>query len=252
MFESIESKTDALRRCGHERRDALQSLKNKLESEWTYHELAVSGTPLARMDVRRIMVEPKNEPNFRARVLREAYNFYRAIRYVDRFVPRDPRELGEGELLATHGVLLRGVNDKAAARYRVGEPVAMEPGHAVAADELEDAMHETWSWLQGSSHQHPIRQAAELQLRIMYAQPFAEMNGRTARLLSNLVLMQRGLPPALLVGDDRAEYTDAIAIAPRDGGKKLAMLMAAAVERTLDFCLEAIERAPAFAIARSS
>jgi Fic family protein len=251
VFESIETKTDALRRCGHERKEALSSLKLKLESEWTFHELALSGTPLARMDVRR-MVEARKEPNCRSRTLREAYNFYRAIRYVDRCVPHAPRELSEADVLAAHGLLARGLNEKAAGRYRMTDAYMLEPGQSVAPEEIDQAMAETFAWLHGSSHQHPIRQATELQLRFVYVQPFSEMNGRLGRLLSNLVLMQRGLPPALLTGDDRSEYLDAIALAPKDGGRKLAVLLGAAVERTLDFCLEAVERAPALSVVKIS
>ena len=247
MFESIETKTDALRRCGHERKEALSTLKLKLDSEWTFHELAISGTPLARMDVRR-MVEARKEPNCRSRALREAYNFYRAVRYVERFVPHDPRELEEADVLQAHALLVRAIDDKSAARYRTGDMTLPEPGHALPGDEVAQAMSETFFWLQGNSHQHPVRQATELQLRFIYTQPFAEMNGRMGRLLSNLVLMQRGLPPALLTGEDRAEYLEAVAIAPRDGGRKLALLLGAAVERTLDFCLETVERAPVLSL----
>ncbi len=249
MFDTIETKTDALRRCGHDRREAFAALKAKLDAEWTFHEMAVSGTPLARMDVRR-MVESKAEPNCRARVLREAYNHYRAIRFIDRFVPRDPRELGEAEILGSHALLLRGINDKAAARYREEDMRVAEPGKSAPPEEIEAAMAETYTWLSTASHQHPIRQATELQLRILFSQPFAEMNGRIARLISNLILMQRGLPPALLTGEDRPEYHAAVAIAPRDGGRQFAKMLAGAVERTLDFCLETVERAPVVAVAK--
>jgi Fic family protein len=250
LFDSIETKTDALRRCGQDRREALQSLKQKLDAEWTFHELAVAGTPLARMDVRR-MVEAKNEPNIRSRTLREAYNFYRAIRHCDRFVPHAPRELTETDICALHTLLVRGINDKIGARYRTEDIHVLDVGRPVAGDEVSDAVAETFVWLQGSSHQHPIRQATELHLRIVFTQPFAEMNGRLARLLANVVLMQRGLPPALLTADDRADYLDAIEVAPKDGGRKLAMLYGAAVERTLDFCLESVERAPVLALAKT-
>src|SRR4051812_30142159 len=116
MFETIDSKTDALRRCGRERKEALMSLKRSLDAEWTFQEMAVSGTPLARMDVRR-MIEIRNEPRAGARVLREAYNFCKAAQYVERFVPRAPRELGEPELLHAHGLLLRGIDDARGSRY---------------------------------------------------------------------------------------------------------------------------------------
>lgn len=250
MFDTIETKTDALRRCGSERREAFATLKQKLDAEWTFHEMAVSGTPLARMDVRR-MVEAKNEPNCRARVLRECYNFYRAIRFVERYVPRNPRELGEAELLGAHALLLRAVNDKAAARLRTAEMASFDLGKPVPADEIPAAVSEMFIWLHGSSHQHPIRQATELHLRILFTQPFAEMNSRLARLFSNLVLMQRGLPPCLLTGDDRAEYGGAVSAAPRDGGRRLAALFSTAVERSLDFCLETVERTPVLALSKN-
>lgn len=40
--------------------------------------------------------------------------------------------------------------------------------------------------------------------------PFSDGNGRTARLLMNLLLMQAGYPPAVIGPEQRAVYIDAL------------------------------------------
>jgi len=46
--------------------------------------------------------------------------------------------------------------------------------------------------------------------RLVEIHPFADGNGRTARLLMNLMLMQRGYPPVAVRLEDRKTYLDAL------------------------------------------
>ncbi|NCN23894.1 MAG: Fic family protein, partial [Candidatus Pacebacteria bacterium] len=45
---------------------------------------------------------------------------------------------------------------------------------------------------------HPAKIAADLHFRFVAIHPFIDGNGRTARLLMNLVLMQNGFPLAII------------------------------------------------------
>lgn len=60
-------------------------------------------------------------------------------------------------------------------------------------------------WLQ--SHEalqmHPIRYAALAHYKLVYIHPFVDGNGRTSRLLMNLILMQAGYPPVIIPKQDR-------------------------------------------------
>ena len=68
--------------------------------------------------------------------------------------------------------------------------------------------------------------------------------------MMNLILMQRGLPPALLLGEERPDYLECVRHASEDGGLSLARLVSGAVERSLDFCLELVERSTVVAFAK--
>lgn len=69
--------------------------------------------------------------------------------------------------------------------------------------------------------------------------PFPGGNGRTGRLLLNLLLLQSGYPPALLPGEWRLGYLEALAQADRGRYSPLLNLVARAVEAGLDLYLDA-------------
>ncbi|MFZ4735920.1 MAG: Fic family protein [Bradymonadia bacterium] len=56
----------------------------------------------------------------------------------------------------------------------------------------------------------PIAFAAEIHHKLMHIYPFRKQPGTTARLFTNLLLMSRGYPPAVIPGGLRAEYYAAL------------------------------------------
>lgn len=73
--------------------------------------------------------------------------------------------------------------------------------------------------------------------RFAWIHPFFDGNGRTARLLLNLILMKSGFPPAIILKNDRKKYYDALNQANNQDYSKLVLLILQAVERTLDIYL---------------
>jgi Fic family protein len=73
---------------------------------------------------------------------------------------------------------------------------------------IPDLMAELGAWLQG---QPPTPEVAiEAHYRVTAIHPFADGNGRTARLLMNLVLIRGGYPPVAVRPEDRARYLAAL------------------------------------------
>jgi Fic family protein len=69
--------------------------------------------------------------------------------------------------------------------------------------------------------------------------PFQDGNGRTGRLLMNLILMLDGYPPALLLQEWRLAYLETLAVADTGRYGSIANLIGRAVEQGLDLYLEA-------------
>lgn len=57
---------------------------------------------------------------------------------------------------------------------------------------------------------HPVLVAAHAYYGLVAIHPFADGNGRTARLLMNLLLIRAGFPPALLPVTERSAYYAAL------------------------------------------
>jgi len=75
---------------------------------------------------------------------------------------------------------------------------------------IEEEMNEFIEWLHSQTLEEPILLAALVHLKFVSIHPFIDGNGRTARLLMNLVLLQNGYPQAIIKVSNRAEYIQAV------------------------------------------
>jgi len=85
-----------------------------------------------------------------------------------------------------------------------------------------------------------IELAAIFHHKFVWIHPFFDGNGRTVRLVMNLLLMRRGFPPAIILKNDRKKYYEALNQANNGNYQKLILLMCQAVERTLNIYLNAL------------
>ena len=88
---------------------------------------------------------------------------------------------------------------------------------------------------------HPVQLAAEAHYQLVTIHPFVDGNGRTARLLMNLILLQHGYTPALIRIRDRHKYISSLEKAQLGGSNKdYYKVIFDAVNRSLDIYLNAI------------
>jgi fido (protein-threonine AMPylation protein) len=111
------------------------------------------------------------------------------------------------------GVRVRGV--------RVIEPVAITA-------ELSE-----WSASTRSAQSHPVIHSALHHAWLERIHPFTDGNGRVGRLVLNLMLIQNGYPPAVILAEQRNRYLQALRATDRGNPSPLAGLVARAVRGTL-------------------
>lgn len=100
-------------------------------------------------------------------------------------------------------------------------------------------------WLGSIQGGHPAKVAADVHLRFVDIHPFIDGNGRTARLLMNLVLLGHGYPMAIIKTEERQAYMKAIEEGILTGSlDNFYRVIAGAVERSLDAWIAAAQGKP--------
>lgn len=104
---------------------------------------------------------------------------------------------------------------------------------------VPDLMKKYFTWLSDKPVNEILR-ACEAHFRLVSIHPFADGNGRAARLVMNLLLLVAGYPPIIVRKEDRHEYLQSLKTAQLGGPlDKYYELMLAGLSRSLDIYLEA-------------
>ncbi len=105
-----------------------------------------------------------------------------------------------------------------------------------APTELDDLMKEFISSLaQYRKKKHPVEAAALAHKEFVFIHPFVDGNGRVARLLMNLILLQEGYEIALIPPMLRTQYIQALEKAHTDDEDFLLFIAKAAKETQQDY-----------------
>lgn len=79
--------------------------------------------------------------------------------------------------------------------------------------EVPIKMTELFDWLRQNENQNPIVVAAIAHHEFVKIHPFKDGNGRTARILLNLILLKKGFPICNIRREERPAYYDALSLA---------------------------------------
>jgi len=225
----------------------VSRLKEYFDVEWTHHSTAIEGNTLTLQET---LVVLKHGLTIGGKSLREhleVVDHKKAIDFVESLAAVR-RPLTEEDLKAIHRLVLAGVEDALAGQYR-GVQVRLAGSRYLPPppQEVPRRMKEFVAWLEYAEvpDLHPVFVAAKAHLELVTIHPFVDGNGRTARLLQNLLLMRRGFPPAVIRVEERAEYYRALEQAQMGAGEEeFIHQVARAVDRSLDVYLEAVGEAP--------
>jgi hypothetical protein len=141
--------------------------------------------------------------------LMEDMGLYRAYVIADEWAQTDQRPR-EYELRSLHALIMGA--DRSAGSYK-SAPNRIGGSEHTPVDPLDVplAMGDLADWFAKGSGD-PLLDAAVAHAWLTHIHPFDDGNGRMARLLANLALIQAQFPPLLLrAGSDRGQYLDALA-----------------------------------------
>jgi len=107
------------------------------------------------------------------------------------------------------------------------------PPSAVEVPEYLDDFLRWLNSLEDTRDLHAIELAAIAHYKFVYIHPFIDGNGRTGRLLMNLILMRSGFPPVIIKKSERLIYYSHLDQANDGDVRPLIRFIAKCTERTL-------------------
>jgi len=217
---------------------ALQNIKTSLTLEWTYNSNSIEGNSLTLQETRMVIEDGMTIKGKSLREHFEAVNHQDAIEFVEQLA-NVQQPLNASDVLQVHALVLQKIEKEFAGRYRnAGVRISganFVPPNALKVDALMD---ELLQWVNDSATPFDsVVKAAIFHHRFVWIHPFFDGNGRTVRLLFNLLLMREGFPPAIILKNDRKKYYDALNKANAGDYGKLLLLVVQALERSLDIYL---------------
>ena len=219
---------------------AVRRLHEQLTVEWIYNSNAIEGNTLTLRETQLILETGLTIGGKSLREHFEVINHRDAIEYVEALCSgQEPVTLFHVRQI--HQLVLTRIDDENAGQYR-SLPVYITGATHRPPDawQVPHRMSEWGDWLDDSALSlHTIERAALAHHRLVSIHPFIDGNGRTARLVMNLLLMREGYPPTIIMQTNRRQYYRILAQADEKNETPLVNFVGRAVERSLTLYLDA-------------
>jgi Fic family protein len=239
-FEKLKRKKEILDKKGLLSDALVRNLNDWFRVELAYTSNAIEGNTLTRQETALVIEKGLTVGGKTLVEHLEARNHAKAWNFVVGQIERKPNELTIKDILNIHKIILTGIDDENAGHYR-NIPVRISGSTVILPNPLKVPvlMEEFYLWLRQGDID-PVELAADAHYRLATIHPFIDGNGRTARLLMNMILLMNGYPPAIIRPRDRLVYLNSLEKAQLGGPKDdYFKIIFNAVDRSLDICLKA-------------
>jgi len=211
--------------------DIQQTLLNQLRDLWTHTSTAIEGNTLTLGDTKFILEEGLTVSGKPIKDHQEVIGHAKAIELTYSFLER---ELTDNDFFDLHKAIQTEVVSDINKPYGAWKT---EPNGTYALDEdgkqvfIEYALPEDVPALMReiidyinkvNSTSIPLKEAhlvyAKVHMGIAHTHPFWDGNGRIARLVANIPLLNSGLPPIVIANEERREYLEILSKYQRKSG----------------------------------
>jgi Fic family protein len=242
LLKSIEGKKNKL----DSYRPLSQSLVNKLNEqiylEWTYNSNAIEGNTLSIQETEMVLREGITIGNKSLREHFEVINHNDSIKYLEEVIKKKTPISAE-LIRSIHQIILKNIDDEQGGMFRKGQVRIVGSRHLPPNPlKIYDLIEELISWYFSNQKKLSIPELSALfHFKLVHIHPFIDGNGRTARLLMNLILMQKGFPPAVILNVDRKKYYRVFRKADTGETEDFENFIGRSIERSLIIYLNTVE-----------
>lgn len=198
----LKKKFDSLKKG----KESLLAMIEDLElAESVYNSNAIENSTLTLPDTEKILLDLEVSKDYSLREVFEAKNLARVHEYIKN--KKDNISLNQDTILFIHGLLIGGIDDSIAGRFRkygeyvrVGKHVAPAPEHIMRMIEVLINEYKT------NHEANILTKIAHFHLQFETIHPFCDGNGRIGRVLINLQLQEFGYPNIIIRNKEKQTY----------------------------------------------
>ena len=187
-------------------KESLLSMIDEVElPESVYNSNAIENSTLTLEETERILLEQILSRNVPIREVFEAKNLARVTEY-KRAKAKDS-ELTKDLILLLHQMLIGGINDDIAGRFRrQGEYVRVGTYIAPAPEQVERMIENILVEYSSDFGSYFLDKIAQFHLDFETIHPFCDGNGRIGRVVINFQLLQLGFPRLMVRNSEKELY----------------------------------------------
>jgi Fic family protein len=198
-----------------------KTILNKwLKSELSYTSNSIEGNTLTRKETILAIEENITSSSKPINDYLGAVNHAKAFEYVVETANNKEIQINKDIILNVHKIILNGIDNKNAGFYR-DVRVRILGSQTVLPNPLKvpELMLEFNNW-SIENNIAPILKSIEVHYKLVSIHPFVDGNGRTARLLMNLILIRNNYCPIIIRTIDRKKYLNNLEKYQNQNGKE--------------------------------
>ncbi|MDR3642564.1 MAG: Fic family protein [Candidatus Doudnabacteria bacterium] len=243
LKERIDAKLKQLQHLRPLPAAAVEKLRQQFAIEMTYNSNAIEGNRLTLKETFLVINEGLTIKGKPLKDHLEAKDHYEALNYLYESIEHNKKHtLSEVFIRSLQNLVVKDTDLEYAGKYRISNVSIGGSDHVPPdATEVPALMRVLLNWIRQNHNKiHPIELAALLHHKIVHIHPFYDGNGRAARLVMNVLLMQAGYPLVVILKNDRKKYYDALDKADKGKPQSFVQFVAQAVERSMNIYLKTL------------
>ncbi|GHV91251.1 cell division protein Fic [Spirochaetia bacterium] len=242
LLKSIEGKKRELDKCRPFPPEIVRKLNEQFIIEWTYNSNAIEGNTLSLRETELVINRGLTIGNKTLKEHFEAINHKEGIQYLYDFLKKK-KDPDEKVILEIHRLILKNIDNLEAGTYRKTNVMILGAVHLPPSSaKVPGLMGEFMEWYYQNKGKIPAAElAAWAHYKLVHIHPFIDGNGRTARLIMNLILLKQGYPPAVILNMDRKKYYRVLKEADRERYDNYFDFIGRSIERSLLIYLNALK-----------
>ncbi len=218
----------------------LAKIREQFQIEMTYNSNAIEGNSLTLKETFWVIQEGITIKEKPLKDHLEAKNHKEALEYLYELIDNSKRHtISEHLIKELHTLVVRDSQRDIAGKYRDGDVIIGGADHKPPSYlQVPSQMKSIIDWASNNKRKlHPVEFSALLHHKLAYIHPFWDGNGRTARLVMNILIMSKGYPIAVILKNDRKRYYRVLSLADDGNYAPLCEFIAQAVIRSLNIYL---------------